>query len=218
MRAVAFDLDGTLAVPEPDRATILREALESVGAPPIPRAAYLRAHRQHLTGDSREPIFATLLADRDAEVDPGRVARAYRERITAAVAPVDGVEDLVADLRSEYVVGLLTNGPVRAQRDKLDALGWTDRFDAALVSGDLPAGKPDPRAFEALVDALGVEPREAVYVGDDPEADVRGARNAGLRAVQVLEAGDESAPGADAAVPREELARRLPGVLRGLEG
>jgi len=38
---------------------------------------------------------------------------------------------MLADLRGEYRVGLLTNGPVRAQRDKLETLGWEDAFDAA---------------------------------------------------------------------------------------
>ena len=62
-RAVVFDLDYTLAVPERDRATILAEAAQAAGAPPLSREAYLEAHRRNLTRETREPIFADLLAE-----------------------------------------------------------------------------------------------------------------------------------------------------------
>jgi putative hydrolase of the HAD superfamily len=217
LRAVGFDLDETLAVPVRDRATILREATRAVGAPPLSREAYLEAHGRHLTRESRAPIFADLLADRRTDVDPERLADAYRDRVSASLELLDGVPDLLADLRRDRPVGLLTNGPVVAQRDKLDALAVGDAFDATLVTGDLPAGKPDRRAFEALLDALDADPAHTAYVGDDPEADVAGASRAGLVAVQVCyEGGPDPSPLADAHVDRSDLAARLPDVLQSL--
>ncbi|WP_254761693.1 HAD family hydrolase [Natrinema marinum] len=215
-RAVVFDLDYTLAVPRRDRATILDEATTTTGAPSLSRDDYLEAHRRNLTTETREPIFADLLADSDA--DPAAVATAYRETIADDLEPLPGVEAMLADLRGEYRVGLLTNGPVRAQRDKLETLGWEDAFDAALVTGELEAGKPDPRAFEAIADELSVDPAEAVYVGDEVEADVRGATETGLRAIQVLLA---DGPGPDqravAHVEQREIATALPGLVADLE-
>ncbi|GAB3673481.1 HAD family hydrolase [Halopiger thermotolerans] len=217
-RAVVFDLDYTLAVPTRDRETILREAVDAAGAPPLTREEYLEVHGQHLTRESREPIFADLLAGRDTDADPAAVATAYRETIAEALEPLPGVESLLAALRTEYRVGLLTNGPVRAQRDKLETLGWEDAFDAALVTGELEAGKPDPRAFEAIAAELDVDPADAVYVGDDAEADVAGATNAGMTAVQVLlEDGPDPDPRAVAHVEQRELATALPAVLSELE-
>lgn len=217
IRAVGFDLDETLAVPERKRSSILRAATEAVDAPPLTREAYLDAHARHLTRESRTPIFADLLDGHEDDVDPDRLAAAYRDRIADSLALLDGTETLLDSLRADYRVGLLTNGPRVAQRDKLAVLGLTDAFDATLVSGELDAGKPDERAFAALVAALGVDPAETAYVGDDPEADIEGAANGGLRAVQVCyDGGPDPSPVADAHVDRANLVSSLPDVLQSL--
>lgn len=216
--AVAFDLDYTLAVPSESRAEILAATTDATDVEPIEREAYLDAHRRNLTRETREPIFDELLADRGSDTDPELVAREYRERIAAALRPIDGAEALVERLRERYAVGLLTDGPVRAQRDKLATLGWTELFDAALVSGELPAGKPDERAFAALADALDVPASEIVYVGDNPDADIDGAADAGLFAVQVtFDGGPEPNPRADARVERDRLVERLPALVERLD-
>lgn len=230
IRAVAFDLDYTLAVPERDRESLLAETVDSVdGAPELSREAYLRAHSDHLTAETREPVFAALIdeyeghdrltpesePDSNAELELSTaLARAYRERVTAALAPVDGVEAMLADLRERYRVGLLTNGPAVAQRAKLHHLGWTESFDAALVTGELPAGKPDRAAFEALLESLGSQPAETAFVGDRVGDDIEGAADAGLIPIQVLyEGGPEPSPRARAHVRQEVLATELPALL-----
>lgn len=211
--AVGFDLDDTLAVPERDRATILTDAVEAVDAPDISREDYLEAHREHLTAETRAPIFDALLPA-DADPTAEELATAYRDAVEGALVPVPGAADLVCDLRNDYRVGLLTDGPVRAQHGKLETLGWTDLFDAVVVTGGLPAGKPDPRTFAALLDELDAEPSETVYVGDHPDADVRGALDAELRVVQVVyQGGPDRVPGVDAAVERDRLGADLLPIL-----
>lgn len=211
---VGFDLDYTLAVPDRERAAILEEAAEAVGAAPIDRADYLRVHREHLARETRAPIFADLV---EGEGRAAELARAYRESVNDALVPVDGVEELLAALRERYRVGLLTNGPTAAQRAKLAALGWTDGFDATLVSGELGVGKPDRAAFEALLDALDTAAEETVFVGDDVEADVAGATDAGLHVVQVTFPGGPAPDDrADVHLERAALATGLPAVLASL--
>ncbi|RDZ63661.1 HAD family hydrolase [Haloferax sp. Atlit-12N] len=215
--AVGFDLDYTLAVPTRDRETILSEAAAAAGAPPLTREAYLRAHQENLTRETRAPIFETLLDEHGSPVDPEHVATAYRERITDAVVPVEGVEAMLAGLRTTYRVGLLTNGPVVAQEAKIDKLGWRDHFDTALVTGALPAGKPDKRAFEALLDELGTEPEETVYVGDSVHHDIAGAHDAGMLPVQVLGEGcDDPDPRAVAHIHHDDLPTALPELVADL--
>jgi putative hydrolase of the HAD superfamily len=206
--AVGFDLDYTLVVTERDRQTLLDEATSAAGVRNIDRREYLDAHGTDVASETRAPIFDRLLDDGDPEA----AARAYRDAVEAALVPVPGAAELVRDLREEYPVGLLTDGPVRAQLGKLDRLGWRDLFDVVVVTGELPAGKPDVRAFRALVDRLGVPAEEILYVGDDVDADVRGARDAGLFAVQVVAGGDPD-PRADASVERDALSTELRALL-----
>ena len=207
--AVAFDLDDTLVVTDRDRQTLLDEATDAAGVRGIDRQEYLAAHGADLATETRAPIFDAILD----EGDPEAATRSYRDVINDALTPVRGVPELLADLRERYAVGLLTDGPSRAQRSKLERLGWTELFDAVVVTGELPAGKPDPRAFGALTEALGVPPEETVYVGDNVDADIRGAKRAGMVAVQVV-GGDEAADGAaDATVRRDRLAADLRAFL-----
>lgn len=215
LTAVGFDLDETLAIPTRDRATILAEAVASVGAPQITREAYLEAHGRHLTSETRTPIFADLLAGRETDVDAKALADAYRREIADALVPLNGIKPFLQTLTTEYNVGLLTNGPQLAQRHKLQTLSLTQSFDVALVTGELSAGKPDPAAFKALTDALDVTAGETAYVGDDIDADIMGAANAGLIPIQVTYDGGP-APASEAAVhiPRTKLCSRLPTVLK----
>ncbi|WP_276279496.1 HAD family hydrolase [Halorussus caseinilyticus] len=214
--AVVFDFDYTLAVPVQSREAVLAESTEAVGAPDLTREAYLDAHADHLDSESRTPIFAELLPE-DGDTDPEALADTYRGKVAESLRPVEGTSGLLADLRRDYALGLLTNGPTKAQQSKLDQFDWVDHFDAIAITGDLDAGKPDERAFEAVLADLGVAPEEAVYVGDDPEADVEGARNAGLYAVQVVfEDGPEPHPDADLHLERDSLATELPDALRKL--
>ncbi|CCC41338.1 HAD family hydrolase [Haloquadratum walsbyi] len=215
LTAVGFDLDETLAIPTRDRATILAEAVASVGAPQITREAYLEAHGRHLTSETRTPIFADLLAGRETDVDAKALADAYRREIADALVPLNGIKPFLQTLTTEYNVGLLTNGPQLAQRHKLQTLSLTQSFDVALVTGELSAGKPDPAAFKALTDALDVTAGETAYVGDDIDADIMGAANAGLIPIQVTYDGGP-APASEAAVhiPRQKLCSRLPTVLK----
>jgi 2-haloalkanoic acid dehalogenase type II len=58
-------------------------------------------------------------------------------------------------------------------------------FDAAVCSEDLGCYKPHRSAFLAACDALGVEPSEALYVGDTPRTDIEGSRRAGLQSIWI---------------------------------
>lgn len=217
IRGVAFDLDYTLAVTRQRREELLADAIAAVDGPHITREEYLTVHSQHLTTESRTPIFADLLAATDSDVDPEALATAYREAIADSLEPLPGVESLIADLRSQYRVGLLTNGSVTAQRSKIDQLGWNELFDTTLVTGELPAGKPDAAAFTALLEELGTDPRETVYIGDTPVDDIEGATDAGLYAIQVVFDGSpDRDPRADAHIKRDRLAEELPAVLDSL--
>ncbi|PSP95309.1 HAD family hydrolase [Halobacteriales archaeon QS_1_68_44] len=213
-RAVAFDLDDTLAVTERDRASILDEAAARAGVDDgIGRSAYLAAHREHSGSESRRSVFGALVEDRETA---DALTRAYREAVGDAMAAVEGAGDLLETLGERYRLGLLTDGPEGTQRDKLRRLGWEDAFDAVVVTGGIDAPKPEAGGFVGLADALDVPPAEVVYVGDDPDRDIDGAATAGMTPVQVVyDDGPDPHPLAAATVRRSDLGA-LPGLLEGL--
>ncbi len=138
-----------------DRGRIVDRALERVGAP----------------GDV--PLAALLAAFRGAE--------------PARIEPFPGVRDALARLREAVPIGLVSDGDVAIQRAKLRRLELEDAFDVVVWSDEFgrERRKPHPAPFRAALDALGVQPRDAVHVGDRPGKDVRGAIGAGLRAIRV---------------------------------
>ena len=123
---------------------------------------------------------------------------------------------VIAQMRADgWRLGILTNGLPATQRAKVEALGLEPRVDAVLYAEEhAPGGKPSRAAFDAALGALGVPACRAVFIGDDLERDVQGARAAGLATIRVASAlGARRAEGdADAIISLDEVpvaARRL---------
>ena len=76
------------------------------------------------------------------------------------------------------------------QRHKIDALGLTPLFDTIVMSGEVGVHKPDRRVFDRATQLLGVSNEDCVFVGDNPNADIVGALNAGMEAVWIDVWGD----------------------------
>ena len=74
-------------------------------------------------------------------------------------------------------MGLITNGAVDSQQPKIDGLGIARYFDTMLISEAEGVAKPDAEIFRRATDNLGVSPDQAVMIGDNPEADIRGAKS-----------------------------------------
>lgn len=79
-------------------------------------------------------------------------------------------------------LGIVSNSDGRVE-EALAASGLRDYFDVVIDSSLIGVEKPDPAIFRAALNALGVGPEEALYVGDLYEVDVVGARAAGIEAV-----------------------------------
>ena len=75
------------------------------------------------------------------------------------------------------------NGDAQDQQRKIDQTELREFSLPMFASSELPAAKPDPRAFASACRFLDVEPNRCLMVGDSMVNDVRGARGAGLPAV-----------------------------------
>jgi putative hydrolase of the HAD superfamily len=82
-------------------------------------------------------------------------------------------------------LGIITNGELRFQVAKIEALGLASRFEHVIASGDFGYPKPDSRIFAHACSLFGVLPADAAYVGDRLRTDAIGAAAAGLTGVWI---------------------------------
>ncbi|KAG9105315.1 hypothetical protein FRC07_009395 [Ceratobasidium sp. 392] len=104
----------------------------------------------------------------------------------------DGAFQTLNELNNELGIktGLVSNSDSRILR-ALDDLGALTLLDPVLVSEREGIEKPDKRIWELACQRVGVEATEAVHVGDEYNADVLGAREAGLRSIWFRPVGEE---------------------------
>ncbi len=218
IKAVGFDLFNTLITVDPhalDHAvSILSESLRQEGIAVDPehfRLAHRQAAIEHIAYTRRDGKethnrfwISTALNFLGWEValDDPRIARAVEVYFSAFLEfcrLVPGTTEMLATLKSRYPLGLLSNftHPPAAQAI-LDNLGITSFFDVVLISGELGYRKPHSSVFRILVEKLGVDPEELVYVGDDPEPDIDGACSVGIRPVWSTYVKDRRIPPAPA--------------------
>ena len=98
-------------------------------------------------------------------------------------AEEDGMKEVLEYLSKKYKLGLITNGSTDVQNAKIDALGIRHYFEIILVSEAAGISKPEKEIFLMACRELGIEPENAVYIGDHYENDYLGASQAGLHAI-----------------------------------
>lgn len=113
----------------------------------------------------------------DVETSLLRLLRAF----AAAGQPHPDVYATLTALRQRgYLVGVLTNGTPRTQSLKIDHSGLRPYVDLVVLAGEEGIQKPDTRVFRLAAARLGVPPTACVFVGDHPQNDLEGARQAGF--------------------------------------
>ena len=189
IRAVLFDLDGTIL----DRLSCLRvyvynlvERLPDVFdhvsfLDYMDRLIELDAHGH---GDKRQ-VFRML--ESEFRMPPGtgrRLLDDYETHFPHIAVPFPKAHQTLASLRDSGIkLGLATNGPITSQQPKIDGLGIAGYFGTVLISGAEGVSKPDPEIFRRAVSRLGVTAEETVMVGDNPVADIGGAKSFGMKAI-----------------------------------
>jgi HAD superfamily hydrolase (TIGR01549 family) len=184
LAAIAFDLDDTLT----DWWTGIERAATAVGDPEI-----------------CERVRATTWVERNGvvvnrhhwrvELEPekfmgGELVEAFLEALDPPLFA--DVSPALESLHGRVRLALLTNNPFGMAVLERHGL-HSEIFDCVVVA-DPSWRKPDPRAFGALVDALGDPPERVAYVGDSVIADVEGSLAVGLRAVWLDRWNDEWRP------------------------
>ena len=158
---------------------------------------YVR-HLRDWTPRFRAEIWRRALAAQglDKEVLAAELGVRFARRRRELQDPLPGALDVLHRLRAAGLrIGLLTNGAASLQREKIEASGLGMFFDAAVVSGEIGTGKPEPEIFRHLLERLGVAPSASLMVGNSLARDVVGGRRAGLATCWLALEGEEEPVG-----------------------
>ena len=193
-----WDVDGTLYRQAPLRAAILREFTRRYWKRPLEglvQARILAAHRralEHLRTGDPGSFSAAAHFDLTCQFS-GRRSHQVRdclaewfEEVPLTILPHCARPGLTGLLKAL----LLRRVPLAVFSDyeprrKIAALGLSGYFALMCSASDsgIRTLKPNPRGLQAVLSRMGVDPSEAVYIGDRPELDALAARRAGMRAV-----------------------------------
>jgi len=108
-------------------------------------------------------------------------------------APIDGSITLYKDVKIvlprlalKYKLGLITNGHPEMQRRKVKALGLNRLFHLFVYTAEFGAPKPSQFGYRLAATIANVNPKECIYVGDNPLIDFTGAKQVGMYTVRLL--------------------------------
>ena len=223
LKAIVFDVDGTLYRQSPVRRAMLAQLARESLRHPVEgwkAARLLQAYRR-----SQESLRGRQVANLEEEqlhmacqktgADPNAARQCLRTWFEDAPLTMmgrsarPGIHEFLKKARAAaLLLGVFSDYPAHR---KLEAIGVCRFFASVRWAQQPEIGelKPSPKGILAALDSLRVKPAEAIYVGDRPDIDGEAARRAGLPAVIIGVAGKASGAGWTGAEDFYKLGRML---------
>jgi phosphoglycolate phosphatase len=182
VRALIFDLDGTLIDSRRDLIRSVHAMLEEMGREQL--------HEDTISGfigHGAPQLVGRALGSGATEDECQRALKSflayYEEHKLDSTCAYPGVPEALEHLAA-FPMAILTNKPVRVSMRILEELGLAKYFRAVYGGNSFETKKPDPLGARTILREFGAAPAEAVLIGDS-EVDVQTARNAGTLAAAV---------------------------------
>ncbi len=188
IKAVIFDLDGTILYTLSDLANAMNKMLSEFG---YHEHKDLNVHRLAIGTGARNNVKKSLpeaVQSDDTQVDKCLDAyrRIYDSASSIETKPYDGIDEVMAYLnQAGLAINVLSNKPDAPTKSLVEH--WFSKYSPKFVYGER-AGvkrKPEPDAPLEIANALGLLPSEVAFVGDS-DVDIKTGVNAGMIPIGVL--------------------------------
>jgi putative hydrolase of the HAD superfamily len=189
---VVFDLDDTLY----DEIEYCRSGFTAVAKylagtqRKLPVEHIFTALWQQFTAGNRTKTFNIALEQLGVDYDDTliqQLVQVYRNHDPQITLPQDS-RDVLSQLQKKYILALLTDGFLPAQKLKVSALGIEKYFKSIVYTEELgrQSWKPSPAGFERLLAQLDARPQTSAYIADNEEKDFIAPNKLGLVTIQVI--------------------------------
>jgi 2-phosphoglycolate phosphatase len=184
LRAVLFDMDGTLLDTAPDFIAICQAMLAERGFPRVDD----KLIRDEISGGAKAMVSAAFAMSPDApEFEALRLEFLARYQTDCAVHSklFDGMAELLADIeKANLIWGVVTNKPVRFAQPIMEQLGLSERSALLICPDHVTKSKPDPEPLLLACKMLDLDPASVLFVGDDLR-DIESGSDAGTKTAAV---------------------------------
>ncbi len=188
-KAVLFDLDQTLVdflVTKHRACDAAIRAMVKAGLKMEPAKAKKELSKLYgQCGWEHQLIFNKFLKKMTGKVDYKILAHgiiAYRKAKRDSVVPYPKTRETLLALKKKGLkLGIVSDAPRLNAWLRLAEMNLTDFFDVVITLGDSKRPKPHPTAFKKALRELKVKPEEALFVGDNPNRDILGAKKVGMK-------------------------------------
>ncbi|PAU54924.1 phosphoglycolate phosphatase [Pseudomonas sp. PIC25] len=184
LRAVLFDMDGTLLDTAPDFVAVVQAMREARALPPVDETQV----RDVVSGGARAMVINAFDVDPfspEFEVLRLEFLERYQNHCAVRTRFFEGMAELLEDIeRAKLIWGVVTNKPVRYAGPIMQQLGLAERSAVLVCPDHVKNSKPDPEPLLLACSQLGLDPASVLFVGDDLR-DIESGRAAGTRTVAV---------------------------------
>lgn len=203
IKAVFFDLYNTLVHYEPPQEELQAAALKELGVDVSPEVLrrpivaadeliYSEIARRPLSHRSQEEKMAlyiqyqeTVLREAGLKYDQklvlGLLGKMQQTKMNLVL--FDDVAPALTDLKNRGIILGLISNVEQDMTETLTRLGLPSWLEIVVTSQDAGASKPRPEIFQEALRRAGVQPPEAIYIGDQYQVDVIGANGAGMKGI-----------------------------------
>ena len=184
LKAVLFDMDGTLLDTAPDFVAVCQAMRAARELPPLNEQVI----RDVVSGGARAMVSATFGLDVGADGFEAlrlEFLERYQQHCAVLSRPFDGMPELLADIEASRLVwGVATNKPLRFAAPIMQQLGLAERAAVLLCPDHVERSKPAPDMLLLACKQMGIAPADVWFVGDDAR-DIESGRAAGCKTAAV---------------------------------